>query len=104
MSLLTIISGVTRREILRTIVAAGVTTLSMRRAWSDTYRRASTDWFAACHFGVSTHWTAQSQPVGQDDWLPFEEAVSQFDAKRYVKQASEAGAQYIIFTSCHALQ
>ncbi len=66
--------------------------------------QANTDWFAACHFGISTHWTAQSQPVGEDDWLPFEEAVNRFDAKRYARQASEAGAQYIIFTSCHALQ
>jgi Alpha-L-fucosidase len=104
MSLLTNISGVTRREILRTIIVAGVTTLSGRRAWSETYRKSNTDWFAACHFGVSTHWTAQSQPVGEDAWLPFEEAVQQFDAKRYVQQVSEAGAQYIIFTSCHALQ
>ena len=94
---------VSRREILKAIAAAA-TTASVRRMWSDTYRKANTDWFAACRFGISTHWTAQSQPVGQDDWLPFEEAVNRFDAKRYVQQASEAGAKYIIFTSCHALQ
>jgi len=94
---------VPRREFLMTIAAAA-TTVSLRRSWSDTYRKANTDWFAACHFGISTHWTAQSQPVGEDDWLPFEEAVNSFDARRYVQQASEAGAQYIIFTSCHALQ
>ena len=94
---------VPRREILKAIAAAA-TTVSLQRTWSDTYRKANTDWFAACHFGISTHWTAQSQPVGEDDWLPFEEAVNHFDAKRYVQQASEAGAQYIIFTSCHALQ
>ncbi len=94
---------VTRREILKTI-AAVATTNSLRRAWSDTYRKADTGWFATCRFGISTHWTAQSQPVGADDWLPFEEAVNRFDAKRYAQQASEAGAEYIIFTSCHALQ
>jgi hypothetical protein len=93
----------TRRELLKAITAAAASS-SLRRAWGDTYRKADTDWFAACRFGVSTHWTAQSQPVGEDDWLPFEEAVNRFDAKRYVQQASEAGAQYILFTSCHALQ
>lgn len=93
----------TRREILKAIAAAA-TSISLRQARSETYSRANTDWFAACRFGISTHWTAQSQPVGEDEWLPFEEAVSHFDAKHYVQQAGEAGAQYIIFTSCHALQ
>ena len=94
---------VARRDILKAI-AATTATMSFRRAWSETYHLANTDWFAACHFGISTHWTAQSQPVGKDDWLPFEEAVNRFDAKRYVQQAAKAGAEYIIFTSCHALQ
>jgi Alpha-L-fucosidase len=94
---------VTRRDILKA-VAATTATISLRDGWSDAYRQAKSDWFAACQFGISTHWTAQSQPVGKDDWLPFEEAVNHFDAKRYVQQAAEAGAQYIIFTSCHALQ
>jgi hypothetical protein len=93
----------TRREILKAIAAAA-TSMSLGQAWSEAYSRANTDWFAACRFGISTHWTAQSQPVGEDEWLPFEEAVSHFDAKHYAQQASEAGAQYIIFTSCHALQ
>ncbi len=94
---------VARRDILKAM-AATTATISFRRAWSDAYRQANTDWFASCQFGISTHWTAQSQPVGKDDWLPFEEAVNRFDAKRYVQQAGEAGAEYIIFTSCHALQ
>lgn len=97
------LARVRRREFLKSVPAIAAAA-ALQRGWSDTYRRADTDWFAACHFGISTHWTAQSQPVGQDDWLPFEEAVKQFDAGRYVQQASEAGAQYIIFTSCHALQ
>lgn len=92
-----------RRDILKVIAAAAVPD-SLRQAWAGTYQKADTDWFAACRFGISTHWTAQSQPVGKDDWLPFEEAVNEFDAKRYVQQASESGAQYILFTSCHALQ
>ena len=94
---------ITRRHILKGLTAA--TAAALRRpAWSEAYAQANTDWFAACRLGISTHWTAQSQPVGEDDWVPFEEAVERFDAKRYAQQASDAGAQYIIFTSCHALQ
>jgi hypothetical protein len=92
----------TRRTILKGIAAAAA--VSPRGGWAEANPQSNSDWFAACHFGISTHWTAQSQPVGQDDWLPFEEAVNRFDAKRYVQQAGDAGAQYIIFTSCHALQ
>ena len=68
------------------------------------YEPANTDWFANCHFGISTHWTAQSQPVGEDDWLPFNEAVDRFNATGYVDQAAHAGAEYVIFTGAHALQ
>jgi len=92
-----------RRRVLKGIAAA-TATLPFRHVWAEDYHRANTDWFAACHFGISTHWTAQSQPVGEDDWLPFEEAVNHFDVQRYVSQIAGAGAQYVIFTSCHALQ
>ena len=91
----------TRRKVVTGLATAP---LLASRIWSESYHQANTDWFAACRFGISTHWTAQSQPVGEDDWLPFEEAVHRFDVQRYVQQAGEAGAQYIIFTSCHALQ
>lgn len=94
---------VSRREILKTMTAAAAFG-AVRPAWTQQYRMANTDWFAACPFGISTHWTAQSQPVRADDWVPFEEAVNKFDAKRYVHQAADAGARYIIFTGCHALQ
>lgn len=93
----------TRREFMKGIAAAA-TIMSGTHASAEDYHPADTDWFAACHFGISTHWTAQSQPVGKDDWLPFEDAVNHFDAQRYVGQAAGAGAQYILFTSCHALQ
>lgn len=92
-----------RREVLKGIAAAAAM-MPLRHVWAEDYHRANTDWFAACHFGISTHWTAQSQPVGEDDWLPFEEAVNHFDVQRYVSQIATTGAQYIIFTSCHALQ
>jgi hypothetical protein len=45
-----------------------------------------------------------SQPVGEDDWVPFDEAVSQFSPSEYVDQIANAGAQYVIFTGTHALQ
>jgi len=92
-----------RRQVLKGI-AAGTAMLPFRPVWAEDYHRANTDWFAACHFGISTHWTAQSQPVGEDDWLPFEEAVNHFNVQAYVDHAAGAGAQYIVFTSCHALQ
>jgi hypothetical protein len=68
------------------------------------YQQADASWLAACSFGISTHWTAHSQPVGADDWVPFEEAVTQFSPLGYVDQVARAGAQYVIFTSTHALQ
>lgn len=97
------ISQVRRRDVLKGFATAAAA-MPLRSLWADDYQRANTDWFAACHFGISTHWTAQSQPVGEDDWLPFEDAVNHFDVERYASQIAAAGAQYVIFTSCHALQ
>lgn len=75
-----------------------------RRAHADQYHHADASWLANCRFGVSTHWTAQSQPVGEDGWVPFEEAVARFSPSSYVDQIAGAGAQYVIFTATHALQ
>ncbi len=96
--------ALTRREVLKAIAASAALAAAGRPAFADVYHQADTSWFAACRFGVSTHWTAQSQPVGADDWVPFDEAVSRFDVTRYVDQVAAAGAQYVIFTSAHALQ
>lgn len=96
--------AVTRRDLLKKIGAGLVVAGPLRKASGDAYRQANTDWFAASKFGISSHWTAQSKPVGIDDWVPFEETVNHFDPKAYVEQAAGAGAQYIIFTSTHALQ
>jgi hypothetical protein len=93
-----------RRDVLKGIGASALIGAASRGAAADGYRQADTSWLAACRFGVSTHWTAQSQPVGADDWVPFEEAVSHFSASNYVDRIAEAGAQYVIFTSTHALQ
>ena len=94
----------TRRSLLRTIGAGGLVAAAGRRAWSADYRQADASWLADCSFGISTHWTAHSQPVGADNWVPFEEAVSLFSPANYIDQIAGAGAQYVIFTSTHALQ
>ncbi len=93
-----------RRDVLRGLATGALVAAAGRGAWAAPYRQADTSWFANCRFGVSTHWTAQSQPVGADDWLPFEEAVARFDAVKYVDSIAAAGGQYVIFTGTHALQ
>jgi hypothetical protein len=94
----------TRRGLLRAICASALAATASREARTEEYQRADASWLAACSFGISTHWTAHSQPVGADDWVPFEEAVSRFSPANYVDQITKAGAQYVIFTSTHALQ
>src|SRR5664279_694454 len=69
---------------------------------TSTYKRADASWFAACPFGVSTHWTALSQAVHPADWRPFPETVAKFDAERFADKIASSGASYLIFTSCHA--
>jgi hypothetical protein len=98
------IASLTRRQALKGLGAAALLGAAGRPAFAAAYRQANTDWFAKCRFGISTHWTAQSQPVGMDDWLPFAEAVDQFSAAGYVDHAAQAGAEYVIFTGAHALQ
>lgn len=96
---------ITRRDVLRGFGASAfIAAAAGRGAYADGYRQADTGWFAACRFGISTHWTAQSQPVGADDWVPFDEAVSRFSPSNYVDRVWDAGAQYVLFTSTHALQ
>jgi hypothetical protein len=71
---------------------------------TSAYKRADATWFAACPFGISTHWTALSQAVNPADWRPFPETVAKFDVERFADQITSSGASYLIFTSCHALQ
>ena len=94
----------TRRQVLKGVGASAIVAAANRNALATGYQQADTSWFAACSFGVSTHWTAQSQPVGADDWLPFEETVTRFNPSSYADQIAGAGAQYVIFTGAHALQ
>ena len=95
---------VTRRDVLKGVAETALSAASGRSAFASAYKQADASWLANCHFGISSHWTAQSQPVGADDWLPFEQAVSQFSVERYLDQVTSAGAEYVLFTSVHALQ
>jgi hypothetical protein len=97
-------STITRREALKIAGATAWMAASGRSALAAQYQQADAGWLAACRVGISTHWTAQSQTVGADDWVPFEEAVNRFSPERYVDQIAGAGAEYVIFTSAHALQ
>jgi alpha-L-fucosidase len=67
------------------------------------YSRANTDWLARCRYGIGVHWTAQTVPR-RGSPLPFPEAVGAFDVKRFVDTLVYAGAEYLLFTSTHALQ
>jgi alpha-L-fucosidase len=67
------------------------------------YVRANTDWLAKCRYGIGIHWTAQTVPR-KGKPLPFQEAVDAFDVKRLVERLAYAGADYLLFTSTHALQ
>ncbi|MCX7424640.1 MAG: alpha-L-fucosidase [Planctomycetia bacterium] len=67
------------------------------------YVRADTDWLAKCRYGIGVHWTASTVPR-KGPPLPFQEAVDAFDVKRFVDQMAHAGADYLLFTSTHALQ
>jgi alpha-L-fucosidase len=98
-----------RRRFLGTASAAaaaclrGVSLPSGEPAKSPPYQRANTDWLAKCRYGVGLHWTAQSVPRHGAP-LPFQKAVEAFDVKRLVDQLAYAGADYLLFTSAHALQ
>ena len=67
------------------------------------YQPANTDWLAKCRYGIGVHWTAQTVPR-HGAALPFQKAVDAFDVKRFVDQLTYAGADYLLFTSAHALQ
>ena len=67
------------------------------------YKTADTSWLAACAYGVSVHWTAQSMPR-RGKPAPFREVVKAFDVNAFVEAIAETGAGYLIFTTMHALQ
>jgi hypothetical protein len=92
----------TRRTFAKAAAAALLG--SKLQAAPAAYQRADAGWFAACPFGVSTHWTALSQAIHPADWRPFPETVARFDVERFADRIASSGAAYLIFTACHALQ
>ncbi len=91
----------TASALFRTALEAHAATAPVAAA---AYQRADASWFAACPFGVSTHWTALSQSIHPADWRPFPETVAKFNVQRFADHIAATGASYLIFTTCHALQ
>jgi hypothetical protein len=69
----------------------------------NNYKKSNTDWLAACNVGISVHWTAQTVPR-KGVPLPFAEAVARFRMEKFLDAVEVSGADYVIFTSAHALQ
>ena len=67
------------------------------------YRKANTDWLADCNVGLGVHWTAQTAPR-RGKPLPFADAVARFRVPEFVGAVETSGADYVLFTSTHALQ
>lgn len=67
------------------------------------YLKANTDWLANCRYGIGVHWTAQTTPR-RGEPLPFQIAVEAFDLAAFTDAIIDSGAEYLIFTSAHALQ
>ncbi len=67
------------------------------------YQRVNTDWLSKCRFGVGVHWTAQTAPR-KGKPLPFQKAVDAFRVDRFVDAVAQSGADYVLFTTTHALQ
>jgi len=104
-------SEITRRCFLRTTTAGAAAAITSRLLLageenlgpSSPYKRSNTDWLAKCRFGAGIHWTAQTVPrSGQPK--PFQEAVDAFDLDGSIKSVEYTGADYVLFTSAHALQ
>jgi alpha-L-fucosidase len=67
------------------------------------YQRANTDWLAECRFGIGVHWTALVTPRHGAP-VAFGDAVAAFDVDGFADAVTYAGADYVLFTSAHALQ
>jgi hypothetical protein len=65
--------------------------------------RASTEWLVKAGYGLMFHYTSQSvNPDGTNK--PYEQAVNDFDVKKFADMVEETGAGYVIFTIGHAQQ
>jgi len=96
-----------RRKFIATLATCAACTPLRRLLGAEqpprNYQRANTDWLANCRYGIGAHWTAHTVPR-HGAALPFQKAVDAFDVKRFVDQLTYAGADYLLFTSTHALQ
>lgn len=93
-----------RREFARLALAGlGMQAVPLIAKETAGYIRANTDWLAKCRYGIGVHWTAQSVPRHGDP-LPFQQAVEAFRLKEFVEQVRYTGADYVLFTACHARQ
>ena len=94
-----------RRQFTKVLVSAAC--LPMLRpcqaAPEAEYKRANTDWLAECRYGIGVHWTAQTVPR-KGPPLPFQKAVDEFPLRAFVDAVAHAGADYVLFTTTHALQ
>jgi len=96
-------SDMNRRDFTRLALAGiGIRTIPTFAGESG-YVRANTDWLAKCRYGIGVHWTVQTVPRHGDP-LPFQKAVDAFKLKEFVAHVRYAGADYVLFTACHALQ
>ncbi len=96
-----------RRQFIHAMGGLGAASVTLPGLLADEpdkpYVRANTDWLARCRYGVGVHWTAQTVPR-RGSPLPFQRAVDAFDVKKFVERLVYAGADYLLFTSTHALQ
>ncbi|HPM84556.1 MAG TPA: alpha-L-fucosidase [Candidatus Anammoximicrobium sp.] len=96
----------TRRQFVGIVLSSAVLPTANRLAGADKprpYVRANTDWLAKCRFGIGIHWTAQTVPRNGPA-KPFQKAVADFDLTGFLAAVEHAGADYVLFTSAHALQ
>lgn len=69
----------------------------------SSYQRANTDWLAGSTIGISVHWTAKTVPE-KGEACAFSDAVERFRLDEFLDAVEMSGADYVIFTSTHALQ
>ncbi|PJA62542.1 MAG: hypothetical protein CO162_00520 [bacterium (Candidatus Ratteibacteria) CG_4_9_14_3_um_filter_41_21] len=67
------------------------------------YQQANTDWLSKCKYGIGVHWTVQTVPK-RGPVLPFNHAVETFDVNAFTEMIESMGANYLIFTTTHAIQ
>lgn len=70
---------------------------------NEGYKKADFKPLAKTKYGVGFHWTTWTAPKS-GEMTTFEEAVNNFDVKRFVDQVEECGAGHVLFPICHIIQ